>query len=166
LELGWGEQQLQQAKTSVKKISDTLTDGKWHRYGEILSTIRKTSRISSATLSKWLKKMEAEGLIKKKVDIKSGKYPYPAFYQQTPLLEQELQRAKIKCDLGSLPDPQFQAFRKFMYFLVRHVFILAPKDAKAQDYLEITIDYFKSKPKEKLIRMVEALAEREKSITL
>ena len=39
--------------------------------------------MSTATVSKFLKELENDGEIQKKVDIDSGKYPYPAFYRLT-----------------------------------------------------------------------------------
>ena len=39
--------------------------------------------MNTATVSKFLKEMENDREIQKKVDIDSGKYPYPAFYRLT-----------------------------------------------------------------------------------
>lgn len=54
-----------------------LDDGEPHRYDEI---VEKT-KLSTATVSKHLKELVSSKIVEKKVDLESGKYPYPVTYQ-------------------------------------------------------------------------------------
>jgi len=74
--LGVGEYQLKKLEKSEKAILEVLKDGKWHRHQEI----KEKTRLSTATLSKTLKRLE-KGLIEKKIDLESGEYPYPVYYR-------------------------------------------------------------------------------------
>jgi len=74
---GKGEYQALLEHHSRQKIFEVLSDGEWHRYEEI----KKHTRLSSATLAKHLKALEKLQLIEKKIDLKSGKYPYPVYYR-------------------------------------------------------------------------------------
>lgn len=76
---GIGEDQIKKAELSKQKILNFLKDGQWHRYGEILSTIK----VSPTTLTKHLKELE-KGIVERKVDIKSGEYPPPVCYRIRP----------------------------------------------------------------------------------
>jgi hypothetical protein len=44
-----------------------------------INSIARNARLAVQTLSKYLRKLK--GLVEKKVDIESGKYPYPVFYR-------------------------------------------------------------------------------------
>lgn len=81
----WQEEKKREAR---KKIMGILLNGKPHRYGEIIGK----TKLSKATLSKHLKEMEKEGKITKHIDVESGKYPYPVYYE---LSEQEDALAKV-----------------------------------------------------------------------
>ena len=73
---GLGLVQIERSNDSQSSILNTISDGEWHRYNEIVVK----SGLSTATVSKHLKKME-NGLIEKQIDIESGKYPYPVSYR-------------------------------------------------------------------------------------
>lgn len=73
---GLGERQIKDAQTSQQAILKVLSDGEWHRYQEL----REQTSLSTATLSKHLKKLE-KGLVEKKLDLESGEYPYPVYYR-------------------------------------------------------------------------------------
>jgi len=72
---GIGKHQLDLEGTSQNKIVEYLLDGEWHRYHDM----RLKIEMSSATLSKHLKKLKF--MVEKKVDVKSGEYPYPVHYR-------------------------------------------------------------------------------------
>jgi len=48
--------------------------------------IKKETGLNDPTLSKYLKPLLKLKLVKKRVDIESGKYPYPAYYKAEPEL--------------------------------------------------------------------------------
>lgn len=79
VERGVGEYQIRKAEKSRTLIVNALANGKWEQYNKV---VRKTG-LSTATVSKYLKKLEEEREIEKKIDIKSGKYPYPVHYRLT-----------------------------------------------------------------------------------
>ncbi|MCD6263955.1 winged helix-turn-helix transcriptional regulator [Candidatus Bathyarchaeota archaeon] len=66
-----------EVKRSRNRILEVLKDGEWLRYKEI---VNKTG-LSQVTVSKYLKILEKEGKIEKKIDIESGEYPYPVYYR-------------------------------------------------------------------------------------
>ena len=76
VERGVGSWQLNKARTAVQTITRILKDGEWHRYQEL----REKTGLSSATLSKHLKELE-KGVVEKKIQLKSGEYPYPVVYR-------------------------------------------------------------------------------------
>lgn len=76
VERGVGSWQLNKARTAVQAITRILKDGEWHRYQEL----REKTGLSSATLSKHLKELE-KGVVEKKIQLKSGVYPYPVVYR-------------------------------------------------------------------------------------
>jgi len=73
---GIGRYQKDLAWDSQKQILNVLSDGKWHRHQEI----QQATKLSTATLSKHLKRLE-KGLVEKKLDLESGQYPYPVYYR-------------------------------------------------------------------------------------
>ena len=73
---GIGRYQKDLAWDSEKQILNVLSNGKWHRYQEI----QQATRLSTATLSKHLKRLE-KGLVEKRIDLQSGEYPYPVYYR-------------------------------------------------------------------------------------
>lgn len=79
MEKGVGDYQIRKAQTSEKQILEILSDGEWHRYQEI----QKITRLSTATLSKHLKRLE-KSLIEKRLDLETGTYPYPVYYRLRP----------------------------------------------------------------------------------
>jgi DNA-binding HxlR family transcriptional regulator len=76
VERGVGSWQIDKARTAVQAVVKILKDGEWHRYQEL----RQKAGLSSATLSKHLKELE-KGVVEKKIQLKSGEYPYPVFYR-------------------------------------------------------------------------------------
>ena len=76
VERGVGSWQLNKARTAVQTITRILKDGEWHRYQEL----REKTGLSSATLSKHLKELE-KAVVEKKIQLKSGEYPYPVVYR-------------------------------------------------------------------------------------
>jgi len=79
VERGVGEYQIKKAEKSRTLIINALANGDRIRYTQVVSQ----TGLSTATVSKFLKKLEKEGEIEKKIDIESGKYPYPAYYRLT-----------------------------------------------------------------------------------
>lgn len=73
---GIGDYQIKEENKAIKKIVGCLIDGEWHRYHDI----QAATRLSPATLSKHLKKL-GKIMLEKNVDVKSGEYPYPAYYR-------------------------------------------------------------------------------------
>jgi DNA-binding HxlR family transcriptional regulator len=76
---GMGKRQMAQAQASSLRIAKFLSDEKPHQFKEI----KKATKLSPPTLSKRLKELVEVGLVNKKVDTKSGKYPYPVYYTAT-----------------------------------------------------------------------------------
>jgi len=79
-EKGIGEYQVRKARESREAILTILNDNKPHRYTEI---VEKT-KLSTATVSKVLKKLDEEKKIEKNIDTESGEYPYPVYYRLCP----------------------------------------------------------------------------------
>lgn len=73
-----------QAKISVLKALD---DEKEHRYNDI----KEKTGLKDPTVTKYLKQFVEQKLITKKVDITSGKYPYPAYYKIKPMTKAVLE---------------------------------------------------------------------------
>jgi len=73
---GVGSWQINKARTAAEALTKILRDGEWHRYQEL----RQKTELSSATLSKHLKELE-RGVVEKKIQLKSGEYPYPVVYR-------------------------------------------------------------------------------------
>lgn len=81
MQRGIGEDHIKKYMKAETKILNVLMDAKPHRYKEI---VEKTG-LSSATVSKHLKKLEKRGWVKKEIDLKSKIYPYPVLYTLNPL---------------------------------------------------------------------------------
>jgi DNA-binding HxlR family transcriptional regulator len=81
VEKGIGTYQIGKSTTSENEILNSLTDGEWHRYQDM----QRSTRLSTATLSKHLKRLE-NGIVEKRLDLESGAYPYPVYYRLTPSL--------------------------------------------------------------------------------
>ena len=79
---GYGRQQKSDYEKATRKIIEVLTDGKRHRYNDLL----KETGLSTATLTRHLK--ELKGIVLKYVDDKSGVYPYPVYYSLKRSLSQ------------------------------------------------------------------------------
>ncbi len=79
VERGVGEHQIKRAQQAESVLLKNIPQQSWIRYKDI---VEKT-KLSTATVSKYLKTLEKSGYIEKKVDIKSGEYPYPAIYKKT-----------------------------------------------------------------------------------
>lgn len=62
---------------SEEVLLNLLKDGKEHRFTEL----RKKSKINPSTLSRHLKVLAREGIVKKRVDFRSGVSPYPSYYK-------------------------------------------------------------------------------------
>jgi DNA-binding Lrp family transcriptional regulator len=73
---GIGRYQKDLVWDSEKRILNVLSNGKWHRYQEI----QQATKLSTATLSKHLKRLE-KGIVEKRIDLQSGEYPYPVYYR-------------------------------------------------------------------------------------
>jgi len=76
---GMGKRQATQAQESSLRIAKFLSDKKPHQFKEI----KKETKLSPPTLSKRLKELVEVRLVNKKVDTKSGRYPYPVYYTAT-----------------------------------------------------------------------------------
>jgi len=87
---GVGGYQIDRVRGSRSVILDVLGGGGWVRYSEIVG---KTG-LSTATVSKHLKRLEEEACVEKKIDIESGEYPYPVSYRILP--EGEKSRVKLR----------------------------------------------------------------------
>ena len=59
--------------------------------------------MSTATVSKFLKELENDGEIQKKVDIDSGNYPYPAFYRLTAKGLERVNKDVLKRRIDEIP---------------------------------------------------------------
>jgi len=101
IEKGVGDYQISKTKKARNKILEILSDGKMHRYGEI---VKKTG-LSTATVTKHLKELEKEGYVIKHVDLESGEYPYPALYKisaegqslrEKEIFKEEIDRLRFK----------------------------------------------------------------------
>jgi predicted transcriptional regulator len=80
---GRGKHQIGKTEKSILSILKVLSDGKEHRYTEI----KQKSGSNDPTLQKYFKEFTEVKLVKKRVDITSGKYPYPAYYSINPNFE-------------------------------------------------------------------------------
>ena len=78
---GIGKYQTDKAEKSLMSILKVLSDEKEHRYTEIKE---KSGSNDPATLKKYFTEFKELKLVKKRVDITSGKYPYPAYYSINP----------------------------------------------------------------------------------
>lgn len=85
-----GSDQIKKRKVSEKKILNVLTNNDWVRYKDL----QKKTKLSSATLTKRLKRLE-KGIVEKKIDLESGKYPYPVYYR----IKQKYASSKSDSDL-------------------------------------------------------------------
>jgi len=99
---GYGEKQEKQRLKAKTAILEALADGKWHRFGEIVNC----TKMSPATVSKYLKQFETSEIIQKKVDIESGEYPYPAYYKLTRKGFEEASKMKILKEVETYPSRQ------------------------------------------------------------
>lgn len=79
VERGLGNYQIKKSIRAEKAILSILSDGEFHRYNEIV----KRTGLSTATVTKHLKKLEKEGFVIKRIDLESNEYPYPVFYRLT-----------------------------------------------------------------------------------
>ena len=77
---GIGKYQTDKAEKSLMSILKVLSDEKEHRYTEI----KEKSGSNDPTLKKYFTEFKELKLVKKRVDITSGKYPYPAYYSINP----------------------------------------------------------------------------------
>jgi DNA-binding HxlR family transcriptional regulator len=90
---GTGNNQIEKAKESKRTILASLQTGDWFRY----QNLQKQTGVSSATLSKHLKELE-KGIIEKKIDMESGKYPYPVYYRIKPEIITKLTKIRKKAE--------------------------------------------------------------------
>jgi DNA-binding transcriptional ArsR family regulator len=75
---GLRDYQAEKSMESQLTIVNFLVDDEdWHRYSEI----KEITKLSDPTITKQLNKLKAMKLIEKKLDTKSGKYPYPVYYR-------------------------------------------------------------------------------------
>jgi|GEM_PF-5705038 len=77
---GVGRYQIEASLNSRQKILAALSGGDWVRYRDIVAR----AGLGTTTASKFLKIMEKEGEVEKKIDTESGEYPYPVLYRLTP----------------------------------------------------------------------------------
>ena len=79
---GVGKYQIEKAEKSIEVILKILSDEKEHRYKDL----KKETKLNDPTLSKYLKRLVKLKVVKKRVDLQSGKYPYPVYYEAEPEL--------------------------------------------------------------------------------
>jgi len=96
---GLGEYQIKKAEKSRNLVMNVLANGDWLRYTQLAN---QTS-LSTATVSKFLKELEKEGEIQKKVDIESGEYPYPAYYRLTDRGLERVNKEALKKRIDETP---------------------------------------------------------------
>jgi len=99
VERGVGEYQIRKAEKSRTLVINGLASGDWIRYAQVVSQ----TGLSTATVSKFLKKLEKEGEIEKKVDIESGEYPYPAYYRLTDKGLERINKDALKKRIDETP---------------------------------------------------------------
>jgi len=131
---GIGTYQIGKSRTSEKEILNVLTDGEWHRYQEM----QQLTRLSTATLSKHLKRLE-NGIVEKRLDLESGAYPYPVYYRLKPSLTEanrewkEILKNEIQLNLDLLEQNPEQYFHFLTVMLnletIKHLqfYFLNPK---------------------------------------
>lgn len=90
---------IKKAQKSRTLIINCLANGDWNRYNHIVSQ----TDLSTATVSKFLKELENDGEIQKKVDIDSGNYPYPAFYRLTAKGLERVNKDVLKRRIDEIP---------------------------------------------------------------
>lgn len=73
---------IEKASKAIMSILKVLSDEEWHQWSELLDK----TKVSSATLKKYLPRLKEFKLIQKRVELESGKYPYPAYYRAEPEL--------------------------------------------------------------------------------
>jgi predicted transcriptional regulator len=124
-------------------------------FHQIIHEAKQKLHLEKRTAINYINVLVENGILQKRVDNQRNTY-----YKVKNQLE--LQKLLFKQSVDTLEYPEvLKAYRKFLWFLERHVFILSPKDATAKDYIGLTVDFFTKQPKEKLIRMLE---EKEKLI--
>jgi len=96
---GVGDWHISKATDSKTKILEVLSDGKWHRYKEI---VEKTG-LSTATVAKHLK--ELSPIVEKRIEVDSGEYPYPTRYRLVSI------RPDVKM-LRMIKDPFIQGLEE------------------------------------------------------
>jgi len=112
---GIGRYQKDLSWDSEKQILNVLSDGKWHRYQEI----KEATKLSTATLSKHLKRLE-KGLVEKRIDLQSGEYPYPVYYRLKENVSSNLHkpwRAFLFEQITKQPEFWLKQPEAFMEFL-------------------------------------------------
>jgi DNA-binding Lrp family transcriptional regulator len=125
----WQKAKLQETEIQITKV---LFDGQPHQYSEIL----EKTKLGKATLSKHFKKMEKEGKITKKIDIESGKYPYPVYYQyQVDPQEKEkikilITKENVKVSLDSIENLEIWDF--LSAFILEYQLLLKEKQVKGE----------------------------------
>jgi len=104
---GLGQDQIKRARTAKTAVLKVLADNKWHRFGKIV----EATKISAATVSKYLKEFEKKGLkgqkgklVEKRVDVESGEYPYPAYYRMTEYGQKALTKWEIAEEIETFPN--------------------------------------------------------------
>lgn len=96
---GVGDYQIRKAEKSLRKILDALKTDEWVRYSEIV----KEAELSTATVSKFLKSLNANKEIEKRIDIESGVYPYPVYYKITDEGKDSRKKENLKKDIETIP---------------------------------------------------------------
>jgi DNA-binding transcriptional ArsR family regulator len=77
---GTGDYQIDKRVKARKTLLKVLADEKWHQYSEI----KEITSLSAPTLANHFKQLKKLKVIEKRIDTKSGKYPYPVFYRLKP----------------------------------------------------------------------------------
>ena len=153
---GVGEYQINKAKNSIEQILIALSSGQWVQYKEIVDE----TGLSTATVSKFLKVLEKKKYITKKVDLESGKYPYPVFYRIRMLGQQTAEAQKVRELIrDKQPLTELEFFEWFIRIAMRDVRIMVPKDAKLQDYIKKLLAFLN---REDAVKLALALKEHEK----
>lgn len=143
---GVGSYQINKAVTSGSKILKMLNDGEFHRYREI----KQLTQLSTATLSKHLKRFE-KSLIERKIDLESEEYPYPVYYRIKPnVLRNEFQEhlwksVKEDADFWIKEQKQLAYYMQYSNTMLSLQIIGSLKDyfdTKKEEEFNQTIEYF------------------------
>jgi hypothetical protein len=98
------------AQRSIFKV---LFDKEWHQTIDL----KATTKLSSATLAKHLKQMTKTGIIERKEDAESRKYPIPVFYKASKELIEYLLSCEIRDEFSKSIDQMVSETKDPIYIL-------------------------------------------------